>query len=109
MSTSSIGLMSLLPPSGVSARPKAVIWPLPDSPTNVRPSTQLMRDFMCSSPNGMERSLSPRRAALQCGQWRRAASDKEHGGGDEQAGGGEAYRQPLGRQDFHGPAGHGRA
>src|SRR5262245_4822559 len=60
--------MVLLLPPGASARPRVSRCPLPDSPTNVRSSTQVMRAFMFSSPS-LETvlSLSPQRRGLQCG------------------------------------------
>src|SRR5262245_46896606 len=67
ISISSIGLMVLLPPPGASARPRVSRWPLPDSPTNIRSSTQVMRAFMIASPPlETARSLSLRRQGLQC-------------------------------------------
>src|SRR5262245_65981480 len=84
--------MVLLPPPGASARPRVSRCPLPDSPTNVRSSTQVMRAFMIPSPPlDAARSLSLRRQGLQCAAW--AAPEHCQKSDDDEARAGEAQGQ----------------
>ena len=54
ISASSIGLGPGVGPCGDEAVPSTTLWPLPDPPTKVRPSTHLMRAFMVRFSNHLK-------------------------------------------------------